>query len=238
MARIRLQYDLANGPYYMCLDGDGIPSNSVPTAKVLNIGLGTGSTQVLATTSGNIVDIRGKFTQTSGEGRCIYSRLYLHGSIGGDCLRAYTNVNANLDTARGAHISLDFVNTADGSECSGLGTALTCTLHIPNVAAWNPSGTYASILAEINSDGANSDPAGMSELSFIQISNSGNATGKADVDTDAYLFSIQGFTAAADTTKLLSSKSLAELPANSVALRIKIGATIYYMLAVLATELN
>lgn len=238
MARMRLQYDLANAPYYLCLTGDGIPSNAAPTAKVLNIGLGTSSTPVLATTSGNIVDIRGKFSHTSGDARNIYNRLYLHGSVGGESLRTFTSVNANLDNAHGAHISLNFVATAAGSECSGLGVAMRATLHIPNVASWAPTGTYAAILAEIYSDGTNSDPAGMTELSLIQISNSGDATGKADVDTDAFLFSIQGFTAAADTTKLLSSVSLAEFPANSIALRIKVGATTYYIPAVLATELN
>jgi hypothetical protein len=86
------------------------------------------------------------------------------------------------------------------------------------------------------SDGDASDPAGLTELSVLRLCNSGDETGRADVDTDAYLFSIQGFTAAADTTKLVSSVSLYELPANTVGLRVKIGSTAYYIPCVVATE--
>ncbi len=153
-------------------------------------------------------------------------------------MRGSTVVKSNVGTAHGAHFGIEFLATAGASECSGLGVGLRGTFMIPNVASWAPTGTYAAGMFEIFSEGSDSDPAGMTELSVLRLENSGNATGKADVDTDAFLFSIQGFTAAADTTKLLSSKSLAELPANSIALRIKVGATTYYMLAVLATELN
>lgn len=237
MARIRLKYDLQHGgPFFMGIAGSRLPSNVPCTAKVLNVGSAT--YPIRSTTSGNIVDLRGRFAHTSGIGRVIYNRLYLYGSAGGDSLRAFTSVMANVNTAAGAHISLNFVATAGGSECSGLGVAGRNTLHIPDIASWAPAGTYAALQAEIYSDGAASDPAGMTELSLIRLVNDGDGTGKADVDTDAFLFSIQGFTAAGDTTKLLSSVSLAELPASSVALRCKIGATTYYLPLVLATELN
>ena len=91
---------------------------------------------------------------------------------------------------------------------------------------------------ELYSDGDASDPAGLTELSVLRLCNSGDATGKADVDTDAYLFSVQGFTAAADTTKVVSSVSLAELPGSTVGLRVKVGSTAYYIPCVAATEWN
>ena len=160
---------------------------------------------------------------TSGDNRLMYLRLFLTGGAGGEAARIYTNVDANCATAHGAHISLDFAATAGGSECSGLGVANRCTLHIPNVASWAPTGTYAAIQAEIYSDGTNSDPAGMTELSFIRFANSGGS-GKADVDTDAYLFSLQGF------TETEGSVVNIDVPGSLAAsLKILIGSTPYYI---------
>ena len=177
---------------------------------------------------------------TSGDNRGMYLRLYHTGSGtgGGEAARIFTTVNANIGTAHGAHISLNFLATAGASECSGLGAAVRGTTHIPNVASWAPTGTLCAGMFEVYSDGANSDPAGLTELSVLRLVNAGNATGMADVDTDAYLFSIQGFTAAADTSKVVSSVSLAELPGSTIGLRVKVGASAYYIPCVLATEWN
>lgn len=238
MARKRLGFDFDNyGPFIISDGSHQMPPGVTPTAKVMNIGNGD-SYPVRASTSGNIVDMRGSFNHSSGDARVLYLRLYLEGSVGGDGLRAYTTVNSNVDTARGAHISLDFEATAGGSECSGLGTALTTTLHIPNIASWAPTGTYASLLAEIYSDGTNSDPAGMTELAFIRISNSGG-TGKADVDTDAFAFSFQGF----DTTKsggnvIMVTGDEPTWDNVTTYIKIKIGATTYYLLAVPAIAVD
>lgn len=205
----------------------------------LLIGGGTSADPVTTSTAdGKFLEFRCESTATSGDNRLLYMRYALGGAGGGETLRALTKVEANLGTAHGAHLSLGFLATAGGSECSGLGVACRGTLHIPDIASWAPTGTYAAGMFEVYSDGSASDPAGMTELSFLRLVNAGNSSGRADVDTDAFLFSIQGFTAAGDTTKLLSSKSLAELPANSVAVRCKIGATTYYIPLVLATELN
>lgn len=177
---------------------------------------------------------------TSGDNRLAYLRLYLTGTGtgGGETIRAFTTVNANIGTAHGAHISLNFLATAGGSECSGLGAAIRGTTHIPDIASWAPTGTLCAGMFELYSDGDASDPAGLTELSVLRLCNSGDATGKADVDTDAYLFSVQGFTAAADTTKVVSSVSLAELPGSTVGLRVKVGSTAYYIPCVAATEWN
>ena len=175
---------------------------------------------------------------SSGDNRAMYLRLALTGGGGGESARIFTNVNSNLGTAHGAHISLSFLATAGGSECSGLGVAARATLHIPNIASWAPTGTYSAGMFEIYSDGTASDPAGMTALSVLSLSNSGNATGKADVDTDASLISIQGFTAASGVTKTISSTSLAELPSSSIGFRVLVGSTVYYCPLVLATEWN
>ncbi len=210
--------------------GSHIPSNQPPTAKVLNIGVGD-TYPVLATTSGNILDIRSKFSHTAGDARGIYNSMLLEGSAGGESLRTITYVNSNVDTARGAHISLDFEATADGSECSGLAAALDCTLMIPDVqgGGWNPTGTYTALKVGIYSWGDESDPAGMTELSFIQINNDGDATGKADVDTDAFIFSIQGFTAGATDAFTTGLTAATVNAATTASLKIRIGAVTYYI---------
>jgi hypothetical protein len=163
-------------------------------------------------------------TATSGDNRAQYVRLWLSGanaSGGGESLRAFTTVEAACGTAHGAHISLSF--GAAGS-LSGLGVAMRGTLHIPDNASWT-SGTIAALQAEIYSDGAASDPDGVTEVSFIRVVNGGDTTGAADIDTDAVLFSLQGFTA--------NTGSLVELGTGmgtvTGTLKIKIGADIRYL---------
>ncbi len=232
MAKIRLQYDLLNGPFVLGNDDSQMPSNVAPDATVLNVG--TTSYPVLIAAAGNVINIRGKTTtaHTSGDVRNIYNRLYLYGSVGGESLRTFTSVMSNLDTAHGAHISLNFDATAGGSECSGLGAAVRGTLHIPNIASWAPTGTLCAGMFEIYSDGDNSDPAGLTELSLLRLVNAGGA-GTADVDDDAFLFSIQGFTAGTgDSSAHLWSTGLTVATlaaATSCALRIKIGGTTYWI---------
>ena len=163
-------------------------------------------------------------SMTSGDNRGIYNRLYLTGAgSGGESLRSFTDVEAACGTAHGAHISLTFSGTTTGT-LSGLGVAMRATLHIPDDAAWT-GGTLSPILAEIYSDGTSSDPDGVTELSFISISNSGDSTGKADVDTDAFLFSIQGFTSG--TSKLIEIGT--GMGTVTGTLKIKIGADTRYL---------
>lgn len=147
----------------------------------------------IATANTKFLNFYSKCSATSGESIGLYNRLYVTGTGGsGQALRAfctvYDVVGAN---AYGAHISLNFNSTG---KITGLGTALTATLHIPNQSMSGPGGTYAAVNAEINSDGDNSDPAGMTSLAFFRASNQGNANGVADVDDDAVLFDLSGFT--------------------------------------------
>ena len=163
-------------------------------------------------------------TATSGDNRAMYLRLYLSGAgAGGEAARIFTTINdVACGTAHGAHISLNF---ADSGELSGLGVASRNTLHIPDDAGWT-GGNLSPLMAEIYSDGAASDPDGVTNLSYIQITNSGNANGIADVDDDVNLLSIQGHTVASgnmivaddDETKF-SHKA-----------RILVGSTPYYIM--------
>ena len=203
-----------------------MPTDDAITSGVA-LAMGDSTTQITSdTASVNFMECRFDSGAATGDARGMYLRLYLTAANtgGGEALRAYTNVNANVATARGAHISLDFVATAGGSECSGKGCALSATLHIPNVASWAPTGTYAAIEAEIYSDGSSSDPAGMTDLSFLRVVTGGDATGSADVQDDANLFSIQGFTSAG------GNMFYADVPGTIAAsLRIKVGSTLYYI---------
>lgn len=130
-----------------------------------------------------------KSTATSGDARGLYNRLYVAGvGGGGESLRSFTTIdNVAGATAHGAHISLDF--NATGS-LTGQGIACRNTLHIPDVAM--TGGTYAALQAEIWSDGDDSDPGAVTELSFIRVVNGGNANGIADVDDDANFITMSG----------------------------------------------
>ena len=207
--------------------------------------LGGGTSAAPSTTAvanSNFLEFRGESTATDAgsDTRCAYLRLYLAGATtgGGDCLRAFTTVSANLANARGAHISLNFTGVAGAMECSGEGTAVKGTLHIPNVASWAPTGTYSAGMFEIYSDGSDSDPAGMTSLSVLTLANSGDATGAADVDTDANILSIQGFTAASGVTNAISSTALAEIALDCIGLRIKVGTGLYRLIAIPEAEWN
>ena len=159
---------------------------------------------------------------TSGDNRGMYLRQYLSGAgSGGEAARIFSTINAACGTAHGAHISLNF--GASGS-LSGLGVAMRGTLHIPDNATWT-GGTLAALQAEIYSDGAASDPDGVTELSYIRVINDGNSSGKADVDDDAFLMSIQGHTIGAGNMVAVKSSA-----AVSHTAKIKIGSTTYYVM--------
>ena len=159
---------------------------------------------------------------TSGDTRGMYLRTYITGvGGGGESARIFTTVeNVIGATARGAHISLDFGATGT---VTGLGTALECTLHIPNQGT--QSGTLAAIKLAINSDGSTSDPSGAT-LSYLRIDNQGDATGGIDVDDDVYLFDIQGHT--------IGANNLVEVAADETGyahgIRIRVGSTEMYLM--------
>lgn len=167
-------------------------SNVSATGSIVNCGTSAAPLTCGTVTGAKFMSVYAKSEATSGDARLVYLRLYIAGIGGaGEAVRAYTTIKgvAAAGTVNGIHASLDF---ADGdSKANGLGTAARCTLHIPDDAAWT-SGTLAAIMAEIYSDGAASDPDGVTMLSFIRVVNGGDASGIADVDDDANLIEIAG----------------------------------------------
>ena len=157
----------------------------------------------------------------SGSAEGLYIRLYGTGSGATvQALRAFTSVTDVTEAnARGAHISLSFGATG---KITGLGVALECTLHIPTTAGM--SGTVGALKVAINSDGASSDPVG-ALLSFIMIDNQGDATGGADVDDDAAVLGLSGFTQGAGNV----FKTGADVAAAAT-LRIRVNGTNYFLL--------
>ena len=167
-------------------------------------------------------------TATSGDNRGMYLRTYFSGAGGGgEALRAFTTINGvACGTAHGAHISLSFVSSANSGRLTGLGVAMRGTLHIPSDGDWT-SGTLAALQAEIWSDGAASDPDGLTELSFIRVVNGGDASGVSDVDDDANLLVITGGSIASGNmvqTEVTETKF-------SHKIRCKVHGTIMYLMA-------
>lgn len=130
---------------------------------------------------------------TSGDNRGMYLRQYLTGAGGGgEAARIFTTCeDVACGTAHGAHISLNF---GTSGSLTGLGAAMRGTLHIPQTNNW-AGGNCAAIQAEIFSDHADSDPVGMTGLSFFRVVNDGSA--KDDVDDDAVFFDLVGVTSGA-----------------------------------------
>ncbi len=211
-------------------------NGTVFTAKILGGGT-DGSPLTTGTASLKFVEFRCSSSASSGDNRLAYMRYQLTGGGGGECVRGSTVVKSNVGTAHGAHFGIEFLATAGASECSGLGVGLRGTLMIPNVASWAPTGTYSAGMFEIFSEGTNSDPAGMTELSVLRLVNSGGS-GKADVDTDAFLFSIQGFAVDNEAADLVHINSITAATINAnvtEALKIKIGANTRYIPIATAT---
>jgi len=200
--------------------------NGADAANALLFGIGTDADPATTSTADKkFIEMRCSSSAASGDNRLAYYRYLMEGAGGGECMRASTVINANLGTAHGAHFGIEFKAEAGGSECSGLGVGLRGTLMIPNIASWAPTGTYAAGMFEIYSEGSNSDPAGMTELSVLRLVNGGDGTGGDDVDTDAFLFSIQGFTSGSG--KMVYENTTADSDAT---LRIKIGSNTYYLM--------
>ena len=200
-------------------------TNAFGITSSIPLVLAGNSTTRLQTSSANTKFLQYYFenTATSGDNRGMYLRLYLSGAgSGGEAARIFTTINdVACGTAHGAHISLNFASTG---ELTGLGVAMRATLHVPDDAGWT-GGTLAAIQAEIFSDGAASDTDGLTEISFIRVVNGGNSSGIADVEDDGFLLSLQGFTSA--TGNMIYENTTADSDAT---IRIKIGATTYYMM--------
>jgi len=137
-------------------------------------------------------EVRVKSTATSGDNRLSYNRFDLDGAgASGDCFRILTDLGAAVDTARGAHISIQGNNSG---YVSGLGVGVDGQLFINGGALGG--GTWAVFNAEIYSSDANADTNAL-PVSYFRVVNGGNETGQGNVDDDAVLFDLTGFTSGA-----------------------------------------
>jgi hypothetical protein len=161
------------------------------TAALL-MGMGTSSTTCkTGTASKNFLGFWTESSATSGDSRGIYFRHYISGAGGsGETGRFYTTISdVAASTAHGIHSSLSF---GTSGTVTGIGCAGRFTLHVPSGGAM--AGTVTALQAEIWSDAATSDPAGATTISFMRFVNGGDTDGDDDVETDAVLFDLSGFT--------------------------------------------
>lgn len=213
---------------YTGVAGHGLDFGNVNSSAFLHGG-GTATYPLVSASAGNFMSYYLSGSATSGAYRGMYLRLYNTGggTATSDALRVFNSVhNVTGSTHTGAHISLNFGTTG---KLTGLGVASRNTLHIPN-QAMSGGGTYAAMQAEIFSDGDDSDPAGMTRLALIRCVNDGTSNGKADVDDDAVLLDLDGFTAGSGNMVSANTASGTTLVfTNWVTLRVNIGGTVHYI---------
>lgn len=156
----------------------------------------------------------------SGTARGLRFNLYLTGGAGGEAARFFTinSAAAPADTVNGAHISVQ--HTGSGN-VTGLATAARMTYHVPSA---NTTGTNAAIQAELYADGANSTFTGNG--AFFRAVLDGNATGVGKLDDTADLLRLDGVSIGAGN--MVAVKTAA---AVSHTIRVRIGGTIYYLMA-------
>jgi len=207
-------------------------AGAVPNAVVM--GRGTSSSPLTTSSDGKNISFYFSTPATGGSTDGVYFRQYFTGAAGGgNALRAFATVsNVQGSTARGLHASLSF---GTSGTISGLAAAIEATLHVPETAGM--AGTNYAVKAAINADASTSDPVGATSLAFIGIVGQGDSTGLADVSTDANVLDIDGLTAAAGVTNIISSTSLAELPTN-IGLRIRANGALYMIPAVAVAAWN
>lgn len=211
--------------YRLFIDGH-FPEPAINPSNALVMGLGTSTARAQANAANrNFLNFYLENYATSGDNRGMYLRMYHSGAGGGgEAARIFTTVNnVAAGTAHGAHVSLSF---GTSGTVTGLGVAMRGTLHIANQAT--QAGTLSAIQAEVYSDGSTSDPAG-SLLSFFRVVNGGDTTGAADVDDDAFLFNFDGFTAGAAHMWVTGLTAATVNAATTCALKIRVGATTYYI---------
>lgn len=165
----------------------GLNGGAVSSSGLL-LGVGTSASPATSSTANDkFVEIRAETTATSGDNRLMYLRYSLNGATGGECIRAFTKLEAAGTTVRGAHISLD---VASGGSASGLGAGMDSQILVHNGAL--TGGTYAVLNAEIYSAGSSTDVSAVTQISLLRGVLGGDATGAANVDDNAFLITLTG----------------------------------------------
>lgn len=200
-----------------------------PGALLLGGGDGT-DPNTTATANKNFIEFRCETTATTAgsDTRLAYLRTYFAGATtgGGETLRVFSTVEAACGTVRGAHISLNW--GASGS-VSGLGTALTATLHVPNTGTL--TGTLAAIEAQVSIDSGGDDDAVIpASHGLIRASLSGDTTNDGFTNfLDLSLPANQVVAASTDVTHMVTTGTSDTTP--SVGIKCRINGTTYYLLA-------
>jgi len=216
---------------YRLFINSAMPEPAINPSGALLMGLGTSTSRaVTSTADSKFLSFYLENDATSGDNRAMYLRLYHSGAGGGgEALRVFTTVNdVAASNAHGAHISLNF---GTSGTVTGQGIAMRATLHLPTTALAS-NVTMAAVQGEIYSDGSSSDPGGSTKLSVFRAINAGHADGMADVDDDANLFELVGFTPAASNMIGGNTAGSTTLDfANWVPIRIDICGTAHYIVA-------
>lgn len=174
-----------NSPVGLTLSGGAV------SASGLLAGVGTtANPATTATADAKFIEVRAETTATSGDNRLMYLRYSLNGTTGGECIRAFTKLEAAGTTVRGAHVSLDVAATGSAS---GLGIGVDNQILVHNGAL--TGGTYSVINSEIYSAGSSTDVSGVTSMSFFRAVAGGDGTGAANVDDNAFLMDFSGIAA-------------------------------------------
>lgn len=168
----------------------GATSAYAATAAIY-MGGGTSTYPLIdATADLNFTGFWMKSTAATGTTRGHYSRLYLSSGAGGECIRAYTQVENNTpaDTCNGAHISLGFGSSA--GNCTGQADALRCTFH--GAYARTLGGTTGGIRSEL---WAEATAPVLSNFAYFTAHSGGDGTGVTAQNLVTYLFRVNSVAA-------------------------------------------
>jgi hypothetical protein len=226
-------FDVQSGTTVTCAAKINLTAASgAASASGLLFGRGTSADPALTSTADtNFTEIRAKSTATSGTARLDYRRFDLGGAgASGECLRAFTDLTAAVATAHGAHIS---VQAGATGYVTGQAVGVRSQLYVKNEAV-HAAGTYYGGQSEVWFAGSSGSLAAVTAHAIHSFISAGDSTGKA---TCLNVWDVQA-TAAADTTKAVSSVSLAELPSGTVGIACTINGTRYYIPAVVDTAWN
>jgi hypothetical protein len=166
-----------------------------------------------------------------------------------------TGTGGNFTALEGDLIVTTRKGTLTGIECfmdfdtagsvSGAARACQATIDFGNYA-FPAGGVYSGACFNIKGEGSSSDPTLVQRISCLELK-TGDGTFKTSCDFEklpqSYAIYFNGFTGASGVNQILSTTRLAELPTNTVGIRVGVGSdgatgTAYYIPLVLATEWN
>lgn len=199
------------------------------------LGLGVvGTPMALASTSTRAVDIYTTNALTTGTVRSFNLQQTHTGAMA--IAEALTStVTSNVKMGAWANAIFGKIDFSTNGYIDGQAGVICAELDLPGSTITTGEGVYTAFQAELNCPAncvMNSAP-----IHVFQVNAWG--TNKTQIDSVGYLFQLDGFTAG-DTTKMITSDSLADDQGGSgeVGIRIKIGSAVYYLLAIPAGNWN